>query len=160
MTRSRPTVHLIYGYIAAGKTTLAKALERELPAVRYSPDEFMVTLFGEDPREDDFRKYQPRIYEMASAHWPQVIRCGVDVVLDYAFWPRWHRDAARAVATEAGADTKLYFVRCADDVALARALARNESLGGSLYINENTFAVLRDRFEPLGLDEPHEVVET
>ena len=30
------TAHLIYGYLGAGKTTFAKKLERELPAIRFS----------------------------------------------------------------------------------------------------------------------------
>lgn len=160
LRRLMPTVHLVYGYIAVGKTTFAKRLEQELPAVRYSTDEWMTRIYGSDPREADFRRYQPRIYEVANQHWPQVIRCGVDVVLDYAFWPRWHRDIARSLALDLGAETKLYFLRCPDEVALTRCRQRNESLEGSLLITDHTYELLRDRFEPLGDDEPHEIIET
>jgi predicted kinase len=155
-----PTVHLIYGYLGAGKTTFAKKLERDLPAVRYSPDEWMVRIFGSDGRADDFRRYQPHIYEVMNAHWPQVIACGIDVVLDYAFWPRWHRDTARTIASDVGAASKLYYLRCPDAVALKRCLARNSSGDDAIFVDEGIFKFLRDRFEPLGDDEPHDLIET
>jgi predicted kinase len=32
------TAHLIHGFLGAGKTTLARQLERELPAIRFGAD--------------------------------------------------------------------------------------------------------------------------
>ena len=40
------TAVLIYGYIGAGKTTLARRLERNRPAVRFSSDEWVAGLYG------------------------------------------------------------------------------------------------------------------
>jgi len=31
--------HLIHGYLGAGKTTFARQLERDIPAIRFSHDE-------------------------------------------------------------------------------------------------------------------------
>jgi len=39
-----PTAHLIHGYLGAGKTTFARQLERNIPAIRFSHDEWMVRL--------------------------------------------------------------------------------------------------------------------
>lgn len=39
------TAHLIHGYIGAGKTTFARRLETELPAVRFTHDEGMARFF-------------------------------------------------------------------------------------------------------------------
>ena len=44
-----PTVHMIHGYLGAGKTTLARRLEREAPAIRFTHDEWMARLYGIDP---------------------------------------------------------------------------------------------------------------
>jgi hypothetical protein len=49
-----PTIHLMCGLVAAGKTTLARKLaeELQLPAVRLSRDEWMIRPYGlphEDP---------------------------------------------------------------------------------------------------------------
>jgi len=35
-------IHLICGFIGFGKTTLAKQLEKDLPAIRFTHDEFML----------------------------------------------------------------------------------------------------------------------
>ena len=43
---TEPTIHLLCGLVAAGKTTLAKQLARSLPAVRLSRDEWMIRLDG------------------------------------------------------------------------------------------------------------------
>ena len=43
---SRPTLHLTVGLPGVGKTTLARELERAGGALRLTPDEWMVPLFG------------------------------------------------------------------------------------------------------------------
>jgi len=57
-------------------------------------------------------------------------------------------------------DSKLYFVTCAEQLMLERCRTRNQDLQGSLVIEDNTFEALKSRFEPLGDDEPFELVET
>jgi len=42
-----PTPHLICGLPGPGKTTLARQLERHLPALRLTPDEWMARIVGE-----------------------------------------------------------------------------------------------------------------
>jgi len=42
------TLHLIVGFLCSGKTTFAKKLEQELPALRLTPDEWHLRLFGND----------------------------------------------------------------------------------------------------------------
>ena len=44
-----PTLHLIVGLSGSGKTTLARRLERELDALRLSPDEWIAALYGNAP---------------------------------------------------------------------------------------------------------------
>jgi predicted kinase len=49
-----PTVHMIHGYLGAGKTTFARRLEQELPAIRFTHDEWMARLYGIDPPVEHF----------------------------------------------------------------------------------------------------------
>ena len=50
MAAVAPTLFLLVGLPAAGKTTKARELEREHGALRLTPDEWMIPLFGEsDP---------------------------------------------------------------------------------------------------------------
>jgi predicted kinase len=153
-------VHMVHGYLGAGKTTFAKRLERELRAVRFSPDEWMVALYGHDPPAEHFAGYLERVFAVVHATWPRVTRVGADVILDFGFWTRRLRDHVRGLAAEHGATTRLYALSCADDTARARCQQRNLDLGGSLFISPETFDVLRARFEPLAGDEPHEVIVT
>jgi predicted kinase len=154
------TAHLVHGYLGAGKTTFAKVLAERTGALRYTPDELMVTRHGHDPPARHFDEYLARVYAEINAEWPHTLASGRDVILDFGFWTRAWRDAARTRAANVGAGTKLYFVRCAEETARARCLRRNEDPKDSLVVTENTFEVLKSRFEPLGADEPFELVET
>jgi predicted kinase len=154
------TVHMIYGYLGAGKTTFAKGLEEKVCGVRFSPDEWMVTLYSDDPPAASFAQYYERIQQIIDLQWAQTIRCGMDAILDFGFWSRQSRDQVRGMAWELGADCRLYFVTCSEHLMLERCRSRNHHLRGSLVIGDNTFELLRNRFEPLGKDEPFERIST
>ncbi|MBO0883809.1 MAG: ATP-binding protein [Mycobacterium sp.] len=156
------TAHLLYGYMGAGKSTLAAKLEREIPAPRFSPDEWLTMLFDNDEAniKPDVRTVLDRIEALIEPIWCQCLQAGADVVLDMGFWSRASRDAVRRKAAECHAETKLYYVMCHDDVAWDRVRARNQDPGRSITMVRNTFEVLKSRFEALGPDEPHLVVDT
>ncbi len=160
MTSRQPLAHLIHGFLGAGKTTLAKRLETELGAVRYSPDEWMVKLYGLDPPAERFATYLARVYELINAQWPIILSRGVDVILDFGFWTRAERDAARRRAADVNAVTSLYWVCCAEETARVRCRARNQDPQGSLYIADATFEALKERFVPLEPDEGFVLVDT
>ena len=147
------TVHLIHGFLGAGKTTFARQLESELPAIRFSQDEWMAHLYGNDPPADEFPTFFRRISEQIARLWPRCLELGVDVILDLNFWSREERDETRATAATLGACSRLYRLACPEDEAWRRVEKRNLSLDGSLFISRNTFEFLKSRFEPLGDDE-------
>ena len=147
------TAHLLFGYLGSGKTTFAKHLEVEHKAVRFTPDEWMARLFGENPPEESFPEKAEAILELLQRLWTRCLSLGVDVVLDYGFWRRKERDEARAAAERVGASACLYRLECPDDEARRRIDARNHADDRSLYIAPATYDALWRRFEPLGVDE-------
>jgi predicted kinase len=152
--RFMPAAHLIHGYLGAGKTTFARQLERDIPAIRFSHDEWMVRLYGDDPPAEHFADFYRRIYEQAEEIWPRCLELGVDVVLDFGFWSRSERDATRQkISTIGGAQARLYQLTCPEDEAWRRIEKRTADLQGSLLIDRNSFEVFKVRFEPLDPDE-------
>ena len=158
---AKPTLHLLYGAPGSGKTTFARQLERELRAVRFSPDEWMVSLHGTNPPESVFRPQHERIMALVWEHTGRVLRAGCDVILEGGFWSRASRDAARQHATEYGVTCKLYALQCPVEEARRRVLTRTAAMPpGTLEITGPTFDYLLRQIEPLGADENHVVVNS
>lgn len=151
------TAHLVFGFLGSGKTTLARRLERQHNAVRFTPDEWMARLFGEDPPAGTFQDRAAAILDIMQPLWVRCLSLGLDVVLDYGFWSRAERDRVRDMAGAIGATPILWSVSCSDDEALRRIALRNEAAHRSLYIAPATFELLKARFEPLDADELHSV---
>jgi predicted kinase len=154
-----PTAHLIHGYLGAGKTTFAKRLEAELGAIRFTHDEWMSRLYGDDPPVERFATYHWNVWELMPDVWVRCLTLGLDVVLDMNFWRREDRDSARSLVAAAQASCTLYKLRCPEAEAWRRIEARNSSLQGSLLITRNTFEFLKARFEPLANDEERVTIE-
>ena len=154
------TAHLIHGYLGAGKTTFARQLEADLPALRLSHDEWMAGLFGEDPPAASFADQHRRVWAALEPVWTRVLTLGCDVVLDFGFWRRSERDSVRDQAIALGAEVRLYELVCPEAEAWRRVEGRNGALRGSLLITRNTFDLLKGRFEALAPDEDHLTIQS
>lgn len=101
-------IHLIVGFMGFGKTTLAKKLEKELPAVRFTHDEFMRSLYGRNLPEPEFRSAAQKVDDLIWSLAAQVVAAGVDVVLDYGFWSK--EDLARPMKKLPASPETLSFI--------------------------------------------------
>jgi predicted kinase len=164
------TAFLIHGYLGAGKTTLARRLEVEQAAVRFTHDEWMRSLYaprdagpywptGDDLPETRFAECAQRVSAVMEMVWTRCVVLKMNVVLDFGFWRRSERDRIRDLVASLDGKSALYRLSCRDDVAWSRIERRNERLGDDLYIEPNTFRVLKARFEPLDPDEDRVEVE-
>jgi predicted kinase len=169
MQENTATAFLIHGYLGAGKTTLARRLEVEEAGIRFTHDEWMRSLYGPDagscwPTGDDlpetrFSEYAERVSGVMEAVWTRCVALKMNVVLDFGFWTRSERDRVRDLVASLGGNSVLYRLSCPDEVAWSRIEKRNERLGADLYIEPNTFKVLKARFERLDPDEVRVEVE-
>lgn len=143
------TLHLMVGLPCSGKTSLARELERKHSALRLTPDEWHIRLFGQniDEKEHEARHdlVESLLWDIAA----RVLVLGIDVILDFGCWVRSQRDEFRTRAAELGADFKISFVSVPDDVLLARLAARNAQLPPGVFgIPESKLKEWALLFEP------------
>lgn len=122
-----PTLHLICGLPCAGKTTFARQLERERPALRLTPDEWHIHLFGMDFAEDE-AAHDARHNQVEALMWAvaaRVLALGADVILDFGFWSQSEREDFRARAAQLGASSELHYLAVPPTTLLERLAARN-----------------------------------
>ena len=89
-------IALTVGLPGVGKTTLARQLERASGALRLTPDEWMVPLFG--LRWVDFGGKRDVLEGRLVWVGHQVLRAGVSVILDFGCWSPRRAVRPRAIA--------------------------------------------------------------
>ncbi len=127
-------LHLIVGLPCSGKTTLAKKLESELPALRLTPDEWMMRVVQDGYDEDKRAVVEAMLWEIAE----RVLELGSDVVLDYGFWGRDERTDFRQRAQRVGADTKIHYLDVSRDELHRRLHQRNANLPPNTFHIDTT----------------------
>jgi predicted kinase len=124
MQPSAPAVHLLAGLNGAGKTTLARELQAELPAVRFSQDEWMLRLFRARYDEPGYASLTRTCRDLMWDTALQVLAVATDVVLDWNCWSRAQRAEWSGRAAAHGYRTILHYLPVPVETAVARAAAR------------------------------------
>lgn len=148
------TLLLMCGLPCSGKTTLARRLERERGALRLTPDEWIVRLYGQGltpPALDWCRDPVEALqWEVAA----QALGLGVNVILDFGFWSRAEREEFRARAAALGAGSEVHFLDVPRPTLLARLAARNAAPPPYTFrVTEAQLDAWRAFFEPPTPDE-------
>ena len=111
---------MVCGLPGAGKTTLARRLERDHDAVRLCPDEWMGRL-GADLYDGPARQAVEQLqWELAR----RLLRLGLVVVIEWGTWARRERDELREEARLLGAAVELRFLDETIDVLWERVRSR------------------------------------
>ena len=152
------TIHLMHGFIGFGKTTIAKKLARELPAVRLNNDEFMESLYGRNPPAEMFQEYYDRIDDLLWSLAEQITKVGIDVIMDIGFWSKETRAKVFARAKTITEGVIFHSVRCDMETAKQRMLTRTASDKSELQIDEAAFDKFRAQFEPMEESEGYEII--
>lgn len=147
-------LHLMVGLPCSGKSTRAKQLEAELGALRLTPDEWHIALFGDDVADPAHDRRHDAVEALMWRVASTVLARGVDVILDFGFWARVEREDFAARAAALGATTTIHFMDVPRDELLARLTRRNEEAPEHAFIisAEDLLGWLA-RFEPVTADE-------
>jgi len=131
------TLYLMVGLPFSGKTTLAKKLERECSALRLTPDEWHVRLFGQDAKEPEHDARHSLIEAMLWNIASRALELGTNVILDFGFWAREEREDYRLRAKQLGARCEVHFLDVPEDELLRRLAIRNSQPSqASFHISE------------------------
>jgi predicted kinase len=98
-------LYLLVGLPGAGKTTKARQLEVEASALRFTPDEWMKTLYGRnDPATRDI--LEGRLIWIAL----RALQLHTNVILDFGFWGKDERSSLRWIARQMGAKSQVIYL--------------------------------------------------
>jgi predicted kinase len=123
------TVHILCGFIGAGKTTFAKKLEERTGAVRITKDEWLIQIIGNDPTIHGFEAYDGRMCGLSRDVAFRLAAKGVDVIIDEGVWEKEQRDILRRLTEEAGAQAVVYYLDTPMDTIRERVARRTLNPG-------------------------------
>jgi predicted kinase len=145
VSHTTPTLFVMVGLPASGKTTRAKEIEEERRALRLTPDEWMIPLFDDNDANGKRNVLEGRFIWLAL----RALRHGIDVVLDFGVWAKVERTALRSLAAETGALCELVYLEIDEDEQRRRRDHRaSEEPALTFYITDEDFADYRRRFVP------------
>lgn len=135
------SLSLICGLPGAGKTTLAKRLERDKRLLRLCPDEWIAALIEDasDLAELDRLRAPTEALQWGTAG--RVLTLGLDVALDFGFWYRKDRLNYLARAGNLGVQVELYLCEAPREELWRRLAERNAASP------PGTFQVSKDQLD-------------
>ncbi|QYG06997.1 ATP-binding protein [Janthinobacterium sp. PAMC25594] len=123
-----PTLHLVCGKIASGKSTLTARLASAPHTVRISEDSLLAQLYpGQIASLADYVACAARLRAAIAPLALQLLRAGVSVVLDFPANTPASRAWMRELFQQAGAPHVLHYLDVPDDACKARLRQRNAS---------------------------------
>ena len=148
MSLTTPTLHLLCGKIAAGKSTLAARLSRAPQTVLISEDAWLAALFASEMKTPaDYLRCSASLREAMEPHVVSLLNAGCSVVLDFPFNRATDRAWARGILDQTSASHQVHVLNPPDEVCLARLRARNAGGAHPFAVTEEQFHRFARHFE-------------
>lgn len=142
-----PTLHLLCGKIASGKSTLAKTLVAEHAAILLSEDTWLARLYpGEILSIADYLRCAQRIRGVLGPLVVNLLESGVNVVLDFPANTLANREWLLGLAQAAEVPHRLHYLELDDATCRARLRARNARGDHDFAATDAEFELITQHF--------------
>jgi predicted kinase len=143
------TLYLTCGLPGSGKTSLAKIIEQEAPALRLTGDDWMHRLYpGISTPEAETGPCRSRVEGLQWQIALRAISLQCNVVVDWGVWSRAERDTCRDEARAAGGEVVLCFLDVSLEELWKRISLRNAELpDGTFHITQSDLIRWSNLFE-------------
>jgi predicted kinase len=154
-----PTLHMICGKAAAGKSTLARRLAAAPNTILISEDAWLSTLYRDEQRTiADYARNSRRLRDVMGDHIEALLRAGLSVVLDFPANTVANRQWMRGLFEKAGAAHRLHIIDVPDVVCKARLLQRNAAGTHEFTVSDAEFDEITGYLVPPSADEGFETI--
>lgn len=141
--------HLVCGYAASGKSTLARQLAREQDAILLSEDRWLSALFAEELHTlADYLRCTARLRNALGPHVVALLQNGQAVVMDFAANTVEARAWLRELAQQAEVSAMLHFLDVSQEASWQRLVKRNQEGSHEFQLSKQQFDKLAAHFEP------------
>ncbi|WP_315812988.1 MULTISPECIES: ATP-binding protein [unclassified Bradyrhizobium] len=159
MSPNQPTLHLVCGKIAAGKSTLTAELGHRSATVVVAEDDWLSRLYpGEQSSLADYVRNSSRLRSVMGPHVVALLRAGVSVVLDFPANTPASRAWMRSLFEAAGVPHQLHHLDVPDEVCKARLRARNAEGRHAFTVTDEEFDLFTSYFVAPTPDEGFDVI--
>lgn len=154
-----PTLYLLCGKVAAGKSTLAQQLSAPPGVILLSEDDWLSCLYpGEIRTLDDYVQRAGRLRAAVAPHVARLLRAGLSVVLDFPANTVNQRRWMKALIVDSGVAHELHYLDLPDAVCRARLHARNAGGDHPFITSDEAFDAITRHFAPPGESEGFHVI--
>jgi predicted kinase len=154
-----PTLYLLCGKIAAGKSTLARRLAARPATLLISEDHWTSHLFADDLKTiENYGRYSARLRAAIGPHIVDILRQGVSVVLDFPANTVRNRDWMRSLIAQANVAHELHHLDIPDTICKQRLRQRNAGGAHAFQVSEAEYDQFTRYFVAPGPDEGFNVV--
>jgi predicted kinase len=154
-----PSLHLLCGKIAAGKSTLARRLAARPATLLISEDHWTSNLFSDDLKTiDDYSLYSARLRAAMGPHVVDILQQGLSIVLDFPANTVSYRSWMRSLITRANVAHELHLLDVPDTICKQRLQERNSGGKHPFQVSEADYDLFTSYFVPPGPDEGFNVV--
>lgn len=145
----KPTLHLLCGKIASGKSTLSAELAARPMMVIISEDQWLGRLYvGEMDSVADYVRCSAKLRDAIAPHLVALLKAGMSVVLDFPANTLANRQWMKGIVEASGADNQLHYLDVPDDICKARLRARNQAGEHDFAATDAQFDFITSHFVP------------